>query len=46
MVSQIIKVNLVVPCVMDYICNETDEEVGLETWLDFDCVIIRKTSAI
>ena len=34
--------NLVVPCVMDYICNETDEEVGLETWLDFGCVIIRK----
>lgn len=21
--------NLVVPCVMDYICNEIDEEVGL-----------------
>ena len=27
---------------MDYICNEIDEEVGLETWLDFNCVIIRK----
>lgn len=34
--------NLVVPCVMDYICNEKDEEVGLETWLDFGCVIVRK----
>ena len=34
--------NLVVPCVMDYICNETDAEVGLETWLDFGCVIVRK----
>ena len=34
--------NLVVPCVMDYICNETDEEVGLGIWIDFGCVIIRK----
>lgn len=33
---------LVVPCVMDAISNEKDEEVGLETWLDFGYVIVRK----
>lgn len=34
--------NIVVPCVMDEISNDKDDEVGMETWLDFDCVIIRK----
>jgi hypothetical protein len=34
--------NIVVPCVMDEISNDKDDEVGLETWLDFGCVIIRK----
>ena len=34
--------NLVVPCVMDEIVNDKDEEVGLETWADFFCVIIVK----
>jgi hypothetical protein len=33
---------LVVPCIMDEISNEKEEEVGLETWVDFDCVIVRK----
>ena len=33
---------LIVPCVMDEISNEKDDEIGLETWIDFDCVIIRK----
>lgn len=34
--------NIVVPCVMDEISNDKDDEVGMETWLDFSCVIIRK----
>ena len=37
---------LIVPCVMDEISNEKDDEIGLETWIDFDCVIIRKNGRI
>ena len=31
--------NLVVPCVMDEIVNDKNEEIGLSTWDDFFCVI-------
>ena len=34
--------NLVVPCVMDEIVNDKNEEIGLSTWDDFFCVIIVK----
>lgn len=36
------KGNLVVPCVMDVISNEEDEEVGLTSWGDYSCVILYK----
>lgn len=34
--------NLVVPCVMDEIVNDKNDEVGLETWADYFCVIVEK----
>ncbi len=34
--------NLVVPCVMDEIVNDKNEEIGLSTWNDYFCVIIVK----
>jgi hypothetical protein len=36
--------NLVVPCVMDDVRNDKEEEIGLSTWDDFFCVIIVKDS--
>jgi hypothetical protein len=35
------KGNLVVPCVMDEISNDKDEDSGMDTWNDFYCVIVR-----
>ena len=34
--------NIVIPCVMDGICNTKDEETGLELWTDYYCVCIIK----
>lgn len=34
--------NIVIPCVMDDICNTIDEEIGLELWKDYYCVCIIK----
>ena len=35
------KGNLVVPCVMDEISNDKDDDIGQDTWNDFYCVIVR-----
>lgn len=36
------KGNLIVPCVMDEISNDKEDEVGLSTWSDFKCVLVVK----
>ncbi len=33
---------LVVPCIMDDIFNEKNDDFGLENWIDYNCVIISK----
>jgi hypothetical protein len=36
--------NLIVPCIMDEISNSKDDEIGLDHWTDFFCVLIIKNS--
>lgn len=36
------KSNLIVPCIMDEITNDKDDEIGLEYWADFFSVLIIK----
>jgi hypothetical protein len=35
--------NLVVPCIMDNIDNNKDDDIGLGNWVDFSCVPIVKS---
>ena len=34
--------NLIVPCIMDEISNSKDDEIGLELWTDYFCVLLIK----
>lgn len=36
------KDNLIVPCVMDKISNDKNDDIGLDTWSDCFCVIVCK----
>lgn len=38
--------NIVIPCVMDDICNTKDEETGLELWTDYYCVCTIKMGSM
>ena len=33
---------LIVPCIMDEISNSKDDEIGLDYWTDFFCVLLIK----
>ena len=36
--------NLIVPCIMDEISNIKNDEIGLELWNDYFCVLLIKNS--